>query len=156
MTSPSSLILVHDNEKGRFCWKILMHPCRLHPYEYFTKKIFVPICNHSVEFDGFYRAEIFGRPCKKDIYTWVCINFFQDHSRVLCCNAGKMTFSWFFKLTWVVEQNNNTLLVILCSSAHGLFEHQGTAMPDATPRPFRRLLGQNWPQSEHINSEVNL
>ena len=63
MTSPSSLILVHVKEKGRFCLKILMHTCRLHPHEFFSRKIVVPICNHFVEFDCFYRVEIYGQPC---------------------------------------------------------------------------------------------
>ena len=40
-----------------------MHTCRLHPYEYFIQKMFLPMCKYSVEFYSFYRVEIYGRPC---------------------------------------------------------------------------------------------
>ena len=63
MTSPSSLILVHDNERG-FVEKFL---CTLVGYIHMNiliQKNFVPMCNHSVEFDGFYGAEIYGDPVK--------------------------------------------------------------------------------------------
>ena len=59
MTSFSNLILVR-----RFCWKIISYHYSLHPWEYFTQFFFVPMCTHSMEFDSFYRAEIYRRPCR--------------------------------------------------------------------------------------------
>ena len=63
MTSFSNLILVYDKEKRRFCWKNILYHYSLHPWEYFTQKFVVPMCTHSMEFDSFYRAGIYGRPC---------------------------------------------------------------------------------------------
>ena len=51
MISPLHWILVYYREKERFCWKVLVHHCSLHWYEYFTQKFFVPICTQSLEFD---------------------------------------------------------------------------------------------------------
>ena len=55
-------IIVYYREKGRFSWKVILYHCRLHTYEYLTQKKIIPICTHSVEFDSFYWAEIYGRP----------------------------------------------------------------------------------------------
>ena len=66
MTSFSNLILVYDKEKRRFCWKNILYHYSLHPLEYFTQIFFVPMCTHFMEFDSFYRAGIYRRPCTSD------------------------------------------------------------------------------------------
>ena len=38
----------------------------------FHSKIFVAMCTHSMEFDSFYRAGIYGRPCIVNMSS--CIN----------------------------------------------------------------------------------
>ena len=82
MTSFSSLILVYDKEKMRFCWKILLYHYSLYPWKYFTQKFVVPICTHSMEFDSFYRAGIYGRPCRiKEI--GMTINRFKSFKKIL-------------------------------------------------------------------------
>ena len=84
MTTFSNLILVYDKEKRRFCWKIILYHYSLHPWEYFTQKIFLPMCTHSMEFDSFYRAEIYGRPCilSKQLLKAVKLNLlFQDSNK---------------------------------------------------------------------------
>ena len=72
-------IIVYYREKGRFSWKVILYHCRLHTYEYLTQKKIIPICTHSVEFDSFYWAEIYGRPCVKEI-----IVFFQLEKFLNC------------------------------------------------------------------------
>ena len=58
-------------------------------------------------------------------------NSFFDHIIAMCkkaylitAKARQTTVSWFLKITWAAKQNINLLRVMLCSSAHGLFEHQ--------------------------------
>ena len=76
MTSFSNLILVYDKENRRFCWKILLYHYSLHPWEYFSQKFFVPMCTHSMEFDSFYRAGIYGRPCSAYQRTLEIVSIF--------------------------------------------------------------------------------
>ena len=63
LISTSYWILVYGKEKERFCWKILMHLCKPHPYESFSPKIFLLMFTQQGDFANFDRAEICGQPC---------------------------------------------------------------------------------------------
>ena len=58
-------ILAYYSQKGSFCWNIIMYRYRLHSYQYFFQKSFLLGYTHYEEFDGFYRVEIYGQPCRR-------------------------------------------------------------------------------------------
>ena len=60
---------------------MLLYHYSLHPWEYFTQNFFVPMCTHSMEFDSFYRAGIYGRPCTNSSWQLFIMTYKNDASK---------------------------------------------------------------------------